>query len=171
MITAPKVSSIQSYYINYIKLVNADVLNVLENQLRKASNFFKELPEGKENFAYAPKKWTVKEVFGHMIDTERIMAYRALAFARGEKANLPGFDENVYVKNSGFALRSIGSLLEEFTQLRMSNIALFSSFSEEQLNRKGIANNNEVDARLIIYVIAGHFTHHMTVLHERYLSA
>ena len=170
MITRPQATDYPSYYDPYIKLVKEDdALKTLDDGIFKMQALLSDIDEEKENYAYAPGKWTVKEVFGHIIDTERIMAYRALRFARGDGQELPGFDENTYVKNAKFSKRKLIDMAHEFSLMRQSNISLFKSFDEEALNRKGIANKNPVNVRSIIYIIAGHQLHHMNIVKERYL--
>ena len=110
----------------------------------------------------------MKEVLGHVIDTEKIMAYRALAIARGEKQSLPGFEQDEYVAESNFNNRSLDDLINEFLTARESNLILFKSFDEEILNRRGIASESEITVLALIYIIAGHEKHHMKVLREKY---
>jgi hypothetical protein len=112
----------------------------------------------------------VKEVVGHIIDTERIMCTRALCIARGEKQSLPGFDENEYVTAANFDKRTLYDLIREFGYVRESTLAFFKTLTEEDLDRNGIANNNPVTPRALLYIIAGHHLHHLGVLKERYLN-
>ena len=157
------------YYKGYISQIKGDdILNILEEQLSTATKFFNSIPEEKENYAYAEGKWIVKDVLGHVIDCERIFATRALCIARGEKQPLPGFEQDDYVKEAGFNKRSIKDLAAEFTYVRKSNLALFKFFSEEELNKRGIASNNEVTVRAILFIIAGHGMHHIKILKEKY---
>lgn len=170
MLSSLQANDYPFYYEPYIKLVEEnDALKALDTGILKMQALLSVIDEEKENFAYAPGKWTVKEVFGHIIDTERIMAYRALRFARGDGQELPGFDENTYVKNAKFSKRKLIDIAHEFSAMRQSNIFLFKSFDEEALNRKGVANKNPVTVRALIYIIAGHQLHHMKVMRERYL--
>ena len=129
-----------------------------------------EISEEKEDFAYAPGKWTPKEVIGHIIDTERIMAFRALCFARKDKTPLPGFDENYYVANANFKNRTMYDLAHEFAVVRESNIALFKCFNQEALDATGTANGREVSVRAILFMIAGHAVHHVNIIKTRYLG-
>ena len=157
------------YYKGYISQIKGDdILNILEEQLNTATKIFSSIPEEKGSHAYAEGKWSVKEVMGHMIDTERIFAYRALCIARGEKESLPGMEQDDYVKEAGFNKRSLKDLANEFTFVRKSNLALFNSFSEKELNKRGIASNNEVTVRAILFIIAGHGMHHIKILKEKY---
>ncbi|CAN5433970.1 DinB family protein [soil metagenome] len=170
MITPPSTDSYAPYFETYIgKLRGKDPVKLLESSVLELKVFLSEVPDEKEDFRYAEGKWSVKEVVGHIIDTERIMCTRALCIARGEKQSLPGFDENEYVKTAGFDKRSLYDLSHEFGFVRESTISLFKTLREEDLDRKGLANNNPVTARAILYIIAGHHEHHMNVLRERYL--
>lgn len=159
-----------AYYQPYIATVSGTVLAELSSQKETFSAFILSIPKAKENFAYAPGKWTVKEVIGHLLDTERIMAYRALRFARNDAQNLPGFEENDYVDHSDYSSRTLKSLADEFIAIRTSNLFLFESFSETELTRMGMGNNNLVSVRALLYIVAGHINHHQHVLQERYLS-
>jgi uncharacterized damage-inducible protein DinB len=141
----------------------------LQQQAEELTSSLQHLPPEKQEFAYAPGKWTLKELFGHMVDTERIMAYRALCIARGEKQSLPGFEENDYVAHAAFAERELSSLLQEYRLQRQSNIFLFKSFSPAVLQRTGLANNHPATVRGLITVIAAHELHHMQILKDRYL--
>jgi hypothetical protein len=158
------------FYETYISKIDTgvDVLVSLEEGLRAVMTTFKFMSEEKARFRYADGKWSVKEVFGHLIDTERIMAFRALCIARGEKNALPGFDENAYVEQANFTDQSLGDMLEHYKMVRYSTILLKKTFSEEILDRKGIANGNDVNVRALMYIIVGHEKHHMQVLKERY---
>jgi hypothetical protein len=144
------------------------VIKILENQISDFSNFLNNLVE-KGDYAYAPGKWTLKELVGHIIDTERIMVYRLVCFARNETAVLPGFDEDSYVTNAFFKNRSLFSLSEEFIALRKANMFLINTLNEEELNRMGNANGKNVSVRALIYILAGHVIHHTNIINERYL--
>ena len=153
---------------NYIRQVDGDVLAILDEQATDFPNFINNLVE-KSDYAYAPGKWTIKELIGHMIDTERILVYRLLCFAREEMASLPGFEEDDYVANAHFKDRSLFSMAEEFSLLRKSNLYLINSLNEEELSRLGYANGKEMSVRAIIFVMAGHVIHHTKIINERYL--
>lgn len=171
MITAPSSESFAAYYETYIsKLAGNDPVRVLEASILDLKVLLSEVPDEKEDYRYADGKWSVKEVVGHMMDTERIMTYRALCIARGEKKSLPGFDENEYVAEAKFDKRSLYQMSHEFGFVREATISLFKSFSLEDLDKKGIANNNPVTPRAILYIIAGHHLHHQNVLKEKYLN-
>lgn len=171
MIRRPHSSEYQSpYYFNYIDRIKSDDLLVyLKEQKDEFLKLLKNIPKEKENYAYAEGKWTIKEVLGHCIDTERIMAYRAFSIARGEQQKLPGFDQDFYVKLGDFENRTVEDLSEEFSLLRESNLYLTKTFTEEMLSRMGTANNQHVSARAVLFVLAGHLEHHVEVLKEKYL--
>ncbi|MES2446501.1 MAG: DinB family protein [Bacteroidota bacterium] len=164
----PQIQEYPEAFSNYINLVEGDVMEILTNQISDFANFLNNLVE-KADYAYAPGKWTIKELVGHMIDTERIMIYRLTCFARNEKAPLPGFDEDHYVANANFSARSLFNLSEEFAQLRKSNLFLFDSLSEEELNRVGNASGKSISVRAMVYMLAGHVIHHTKIIKERYL--
>ncbi|MCL4548975.1 MAG: DinB family protein [Bacteroidetes bacterium] len=160
------------YYHQYIKDVpQIDILEYLNQQLDEAVKLFSGVSEEKASFRYATDKWSVKEVLGHIMDSERIFAYRALCISRGEKNSLPGFEQNDYVANANFDKLKLADIVEEFVALRKSNLKMFGNFSDEMWTRKGIANKNEVTVRAIAYVLAGHALHHLNVVRERYLNA
>jgi hypothetical protein len=152
----------------YISLVGTDVVAMLEKQATDFPNFMRSLSE-KADYAYAKGKWTIKELFGHMIDTERVLVYRLMCIARGEKASLPGFDEDSYVAHAHFAESNLNDLAEEFGLLRKANMFLIKSLREEELVRKGVANDLEISVRAIVFVLAGHVIHHQKIIEERYL--
>ena len=166
----PIEGSFQPYTSVYISKVKEDnVADAFKNQHQLITDFFENIPESKATYAYAPGKWTLKELLQHMIDTERIFAYRAVCIARKETQNLPGFDENEYVQNSHANTRNWKSLLEELKLVRQSTEILFSSFSEETLQQTGIANNNSIALNTIVFIAVGHIYHHVEIIKERYL--
>ena len=164
----PQTQDYPEAYHNYIKLVEGDVIDLLTQQASNFSNFINNHVE-KADYAYAPGKWTIKEMLGHIIDTERIMVFRLTCFARNEKAQIPGFEEDEYVANANFKDRSLFSLSEEFVALRKANMFLINSLSDEELDRIGNANGKSINVRSLVYVLAGHVMHHTNVLKERYL--
>ena len=153
----------------YIKLVDGDVLQILESQASEFPDFINDLIE-RADYAYAPGKWTIKQLIGHMIDTERILTYRLTCFARGEKTPLPGFEEDDYVANAHFGDRSLLSFSQEFALLRRSNMFLFKSLQEHELNQIGNASNRDISVRAMLFVLAGHIIHHIRIIKERYLT-
>ncbi len=160
-----------AYYKRYIDLISSDdILKELKEQIVNLQVLVSEISFEKENFRYQEGKWTPKEVLGHIIDTERIMAYRALRFARKDKAPLAGFDENSYVEHANFHENSINDLAHSFALMRESHIDMFKYFDEEDLNEMGNANGNEVSVRSILFMIAGHTLHHIHVIKTKYLG-
>lgn len=158
-------------FANYIGLVKGNnPIITLEEQIIGMQQLIGDIPEEMEDFAYAPGKWTIKEVLGHVVDTERIFGYRALRFARNDNVVLPGFDEKKYVSNGNFRKRTLYSLAHEFGLVRESNIALFKSLSDEDFEKKGIANNNEITVKALCYIIAGHWQHHHKIIQQKYLN-
>jgi len=151
----------------YISKVDREIFETLNEQIDAIPALFRANTD-KADYAYAEGKWTLKEMLGHMIDTERILVYRMTCFARNETQALPGFDEDDYVINARFAQREFEDLIEEFTALRKANLYLFRSFNETELNRKGTASGREINVKSILYIIAGHIIHHVSVLKERY---
>jgi uncharacterized damage-inducible protein DinB len=147
-----------------------DVFPHLASQLEDTLALVSGLTESQGEFRYAPGKWSIKELLGHLIDTERVFVYRALCFARNEAASLPGFDENAYVENANFDARSLGSLVEEYRAARAATVAFFGGLPAEVLSRRGVANGREYDVKSAAAVIVGHERHHRAVLSERYLA-
>ncbi len=164
----PQIQEYPQSFKGYINLVEGDVVSILTIQADEFAVFVNSIAE-KGDYAYAAGKWTLKELVGHMIDTERIMAFRLLSIARGEKANLPGFDEDNYVRNANFVARSMSSLAEEFSLLRKANMFLITNLNENELGRVGNSNGNQISVRALIYMLAGHVIHHTNVIKERYL--
>jgi uncharacterized damage-inducible protein DinB len=165
----PKPGDYNPYYETYIKEVEGDdILKILNEQNKKTQEVLNSFSGHRGNYRYADGKWTVKEVVGHLLDTERVFAYRALCIARGEKKSLPGFEQDDYVREGNFNSRDLPGLNYEFRLERESNLLLFRSFSEEMLNRKGTANESPITVRAILWIIAGHEKHHVRILQERY---
>lgn len=151
----------------YISKIEGDIFSVLESQIESVANLFIRNAD-KQNFAYATGKWTLKEMLGHIIDTERILVYRLTCFARNEQQALPGFDEDEYVLSANFASRDLEDLTAEFIALRKANMYLFKSLSVEDLARKGTASGREINVKSLLFVVGGHVVHHVGVLKERY---
>ncbi|MBY0245233.1 MAG: DinB family protein [Sphingobacteriaceae bacterium] len=152
----------------YISKVLGDVFELLETQITTLSILFNKNID-KADYAYAEKKWTLKQMLGHIIDTERILVYRLLSIARNEKQTLISFDEDAYVVYGKFEKRDFTELINEFVALRKSNIFLFKSLDEEQLNRVGsLSENRKISAKAMLFVVAGHVNHHLQILNERY---
>ena len=167
----PNPGDYDPYFEQYIKLVEGDnIIKILYDQGKTTRELINSISDYKGNYRYADGKWTIKEVLGHILDSERIFAYRALCLARGEKKSLPGFDHNDYVIEGNFNSRELLELSFEFKLLRESNLLLFKSFSEEMLCKKGLANEASVTVLALFYIIAGHEKHHLNVLEEKYLK-
>lgn len=163
-------SEFNPYYTTYINLVETlDIVEALQHNYQAFITQLQAIPKEKELYAYLPGKWTIKELILHIIDAERIFAYRALRIARMDATPLAGFEEDDYVKYSNANARSMDSLLQEFIAVRQSTIALFQSFTDEMLVHKGTASNSVVSVRAIGFIIAGHCIHHLSVLQQRYL--
>lgn len=168
--TPPQTTEYAPFYKGYIALIGQDdVLEKLSSNRKKTYYFFLSLPEEKADFAYAEGKWSVKEVLGHIIDTERIMCYRLLRFSRGDYHPLAGFNENFYSSKSNHTKRTLEDLADEFSALRKANLYLYQNLSPEQLKRKGTASNATVSVKALLYIIAGHELHHLKIIRERYL--
>lgn len=145
-----------------------DALVPLLAQVEAATRRLASLPEARALHRYAPGKWSVKEVVGHLADTERVYAYRALRFARADATPLPGFDEDLWVPKGRFDARPLEDLLAEWAAVRAATVALLRGLPPEALARRGVANGNEVSVRALAWLAAGHAEHHLRVLAERY---
>ncbi len=159
------------YFENYTSLVNEkDLQSAFANQTKTLDNFFTYISEEKAEYAYAEGKWTLKEMLQHMIDTERIFAFRALSISRKETATLPGFDENTYASNSAANRRTWANLVHEMKIVRESTTLLFDSFTEDMLTNAGNFSAATATPNTIGNIIIGHFYHHVNVANERYLK-
>jgi uncharacterized damage-inducible protein DinB len=171
MIKRPEKNEYNEYYDRYISLVpKGDILQILDEQMKQTVSLLKDVSEEKGLFRYAPEKWSLKEVLGHLADTERIMAYRILTIARGGKIPLPGYDIDGYVSNASFNRERVEDLLDHFSVVREATIQLLKSIDEEKGELRGVANNFEVTVRALVYIIAGHELHHRQILQDRYLG-
>jgi uncharacterized damage-inducible protein DinB len=163
--------TVPPFYKNYVKQIEeTDLLQALRISGHRCLELVHSIPEEKVDFRYADGKWTIRELLCHIIDAERIFAYRALRFARNDKTDLAGFEENEYATQANASGRSIQKIAAEMAHLRSATIDLFESFTPEMLIRKGTANKNELSVIVLGFIIAGHETHHCNVLKERYLS-
>ncbi len=166
MITIEK---IPPFYQNYVRtLGEGELVPLLLKTGDEFLSFGKSLIENQGNYRYAEDKWTVKEVILHVIDAERIFAYRALRFGRNDPSEISGFEQNDYVPMSGAENRSIHSLMTEFTNVRASSVDLFSAMDEVARQRSGLASGVDISVEALGYIIAGHCKHHLNVLYERY---
>lgn len=160
-------STFNATYINAIE--NVELIEELEISLHDFIKFVQNIPMYKFDYRYAEGKWTIKDIIQHIIDAERVFAYRAMRISRNDQTPLPGFEENDYVENTNATGRSIQELLTEFSALRHSNLFLFKSLTDEQLMRMGVASNHPVSVRALGFLIIGHQKHHQKVFEERYL--
>src|SRR5438874_12725309 len=157
------------YYGRYIALVpDGNLVDLLSEQQDDTLRMLRRVDDDRGLYAYAPGKWSIKEVIGHLSDAERVFAYRALRFGRGDAQPLASFDENVYTPAGRFNERPIKDLIDEFQAIRAATVHLFRYFSEDDLLRRGTASGNPISVRALGYVIAGHEWHHANQLHERY---
>ena len=170
-IDRPEATEYPVYHERYISLVpQGDIIRTLEDQLHTTLELLHDIPETKEDWRYAPGKWSTREVVGHIIDTERIFAYRALRFARGDQTPLPAFEQDDYVRRGSFDDCKLSDLAREFGYVRQGNLCLFRHLRGEAWQRSGVASNTEVSVRALAYIIAGHELHHINILKTRYLS-
>jgi hypothetical protein len=168
-IQRPQAEEHNPYYSRYIDLVpDADILDTLRRQVKETRAIIERLTEEQGNYRYAPGKWSVKEVLGHLSDTERVFGYRALRVARNDQTPIEGFEQDDYVRFGPFMRRPLVELIDEFAAVRQCSILLFSELDEEAWGRRGTANNSVISVRAIAYVMAGHELHHRSVLKEKY---
>lgn len=166
----PAADEYAPYFATYVSRVpDGHIVTTLERQLGETLALVRAIPDSWGDHRYAPGKWSIREVLGHMIDTERVMAYRALRMARGDQTPLPGFDQDPWVKAAHFETRSIASLASEFEHVRWSTLDLLRPLDDEALLRRGTASGATLTPRALAYVIAGHERHHVTSLREQYL--
>ncbi len=170
MLNKPFINEYPAYYETYIKLVSDEPINDLYlSQLENTMSLLSGLNETQANFQYAPGKWTLKEVIGHITDTERIMSYRLLRIARGDQTPLAGYDDAQYVREGSFNNRFLSDLLKDFSIVRKASHHLILSLHDDTWIRKGVASNQEISVRALAYIIAGHELHHVNIIKKRYL--
>jgi len=168
--TRPEPTEYAPYYGRYVGLVpNGDIVETLSTQLDATLRLLRSLLEEKGDARYAPGKWSVREVIGHVVDAERIFTYRALRFARADETALASFDENAFVSNASFNDRTLGSLLDEFEAVRRASVLLFAAMNATEWMRRGVASGNPMSVRAAAWVTAGHEVHHLDILRTRYL--
>ncbi len=166
----PEPSECNEYYFLYIDRVpTGDVLGLLEQQLESTAGFLLGLEPGRLDYRYAPGKWSVKEVVGHVIDVERTFSYRAMCGARNEPADLPSFEQEAYVENSRYGVRPIEDIVREYRTTRAATLALFDSFDEDEWMRPVKACGMDFITRVFPFILAGHEIHHLGVIEEKYL--
>ena len=167
----PAADEYAPYYETYIARVrDGDIIKILAEQSDAMRGLFARVPNDRGQFAYAPGKWTLKEVLLHCADAERISAYRALRIARGDATDLPGWDEKAYAPASGATARSFGSLLDELESVRDATVTLFEGLPAAAWTRRGTANGAGVSVRALAWITAGHLLHHLAIVQERYLG-
>ena len=171
-IARPEPGEYAPYYERYISLVPGhDILATLEEQHRATVALLAKRSEKDGDFRYAPEKWSVKEVIGHLSDTERIFGYRILRIARADRTPIEGFEQDDYVRNGPFSRCRLADLVEDFSNVRRATLSLLRNLDEAAWTRRGIANKNEVSVRAIAWIVAGHELHHRRILEERYFGA
>jgi hypothetical protein len=171
-VARPEAGEYAPYYDRYIALVRGDdILGTLDQQRRETMLLLSGRDEEEGDLRYAPGKWSAKEVLGHVCDTERVFAYRALRISRSDATPLAGFEQDDYVRNGPFANRTLSDLVEDFIAVRRATLSLLRNLDEAAWTRRGIANKNEVTVRALAYIIAGHELHHRRILEEKYFAA
>lgn len=171
VIGRPEPGEYAPYYDRYISLTTgSDILKTLDSERRQTMLLLSGRDDEEGNFRYAPEKWTAKEVLGHVCDTERIFAYRALRIARGDRTPIEGFEQDDYVRNGPWTRVGLAEVIEDYIAVRRATLTLLRNLDEAAWLRKGIANKNEVSVRAIAYLIAGHELHHRKILEEKYFT-
>jgi hypothetical protein len=166
----PESNEYNEYYAGYVSLVTEDdIIEALDDQIDEIKDLIKSIPEEKGSHAYEEGKWTIRQVIGHLIDTERIFSYRALRFSKGDATVLPGYDQDLFVEKGGFNEISLHDLRKELTSLRKANVIFFKNLPESVGLMKGNANGNDVTVRALAYMMVGHVRHHLDIIRERYL--
>jgi len=167
----PQPAEYDPYYQKYVGLVPEDeIVPALDGQTDELDKLFDGVPEEKGTFAYADGKWTLKEVLSHLIDGERMFAYRVFRIARGDKTPIEGFEQDGYIENSHANRRTFSELLNEFRLLREANVLFFKNLETGDWVRTGTANNVEISVRSLAWIMVGHIRHHTAILRERYLT-
>lgn len=172
MITKPQPNEYAIFYANYVALAaqsTGDILQTLAALKLSTFQTFSSIASDKEDYAYADGKWTIKQLLSHLIDAERIFAYRLLRLLRGDQTPLPGFDENAYVNNTDLSGYTLPGLASEFKAVREANLYLYNAVNDEQSLLTGTASGLVVSIRALLHIIAGHELHHLAILKERYL--
>lgn len=168
----PGTNEYAPFYEGYVTRVpDGDIIDLARRQIDDTLAVLNDIDEDRSRFAYAPGKWTIKQMVSHMADAERVFSYRALRFARGDETPVPGFDENVYARESNADARSFESIVKELRAVRAATLALWEGLPAEAWRRAGTANDRSVTVRALAYITAGHELHHRSILQERYLDA
>lgn len=171
ILSRPDATEYAPYYGKYISLIPAagDLIKLMNEQFSSTITALRQISEAQSFTRYEPGKWSIKETVGHMVDTERIMSYRALRIARGDETPIPGFEQDDYVRTANSDARPFAEIVDEFQKVRQATLALFSTFDETALSRRGTASNLPVSARALTFIVAGHERHHLNVLQAKYL--
>jgi hypothetical protein len=157
------------FYAGYVSLVpEEDVVSALREQMAEITAIARGISPERETFRYAPEKWSVRELFGHMVDAERVFGYRLFCISRGEEQPLPGFDEKNYIARSGYGGRPLPDIVEELVLVRDANLSIVERLDERTVHRSGVANGVPITVRALLFVLTGHVRHHLNVLEERY---
>lgn len=166
----PEKTEYDPYYERYVSLVENDtILETLAAQPIKLNDLFSTMPEDKGAFRYAEGKWSIKELLGHLIDGERMFAYRLFRISRGDETPIEGFEQDGYIENANSNDRRFSDLLEEFSLLRRANMIFFKNLRDDGWSRVGTANNVRISVKALVYIMGGHIEHHLEILKERYL--
>ncbi|UXP31341.1 DinB family protein [Reichenbachiella agarivorans] len=170
-IAKPNAAEYNAFYQGYVDEViqEGDIMQYLKTQRDEVVRFYEGLSQDKIEYAYEEGKWTMKQMLRHLIDAERVFGYRAMAIARGDKTQLPGFSEDDYVVYADDTANTIQDLITEFIQVRNANMSMIQNLNAASLARVGSANGSDTSARAIVYIVAGHLAHHLMILKERYL--
>lgn len=170
-VTRPAATEYAPHYAKYVAQIpdDVDILDLLERQLGDTVHLLSGVGEERASHRYAEGKWTVKEVVGHMVDTERVFAYRTLCFARGDAGPFPGFDQDRYVENGGFDGRALRDLVGEFVHVRRGNVHMLRALAPDAWAREGVASGVRCTVRAMPFILAGHERHHVQILREKYL--
>jgi DinB superfamily len=170
MIAKPNTKEISNFYANYVKLAKGkELISSLSRNMNSLKRIYKTIPAEKYDFAYAESKWTIKQMLRHIIDTERVFAYRALTMSRNDYTSLPGFEENYFADHANIADVTMEDLLKEFLLVRQSNILLFKGMTDTMLDYKGYVIVSKLNARCLGWMISGHTEHHLKVIIDKYL--
>jgi len=166
----PESTEYASYYNGYVSLVPAgDIVETLATQLDETLALVRGISDEKALHRYAPDKWSIKELVGHVLDGERVFAYRALRFSRNDPTALPGFEQDIFIDGASFDACALADLADEFEHVRRANILMFRNLTPEAWMRQGVASENPVTVRALAFIMAGHERHHVNILRERYL--
>lgn len=170
MIARPQANEYVSFYAGYVQRVpeNADVMALLNSQPDELHSLLQQVTDEQANARPAPGEWSIKEVVAHIADTERIFAYRAVRIARGDKTPLPGFEQNDYINATDFNTRSLADLVAEFSFQRRANVLCFKALTADEVARQGVASDNPISVRALLYILAGHVIHHVVSLKTDY---